>query len=98
MARSLNAVCNGGHVYLIGVLSEPGKGVDVLPILRKSIHLDGVYVGSRAMFSRLNAAVEVNRIEPVIARVYPLDEARAAFEFMQQGSHFGKIVLKLTEA
>ena len=95
MERSLNAVRVGGHVFLIGVLSEPGKGVDVLSVLRKSIHLDGVYVGSRAMFSRMNKAVSVNQIQPVIDRTFPLSEARAAFQHMQNGSHFGKIVLQL---
>ncbi len=95
MERSLNAVCVGGHVYLIGVLAEPGKGVDILPILRKSIHLDGVYVGSRAMFERMNAAVAVNRLQPVIDKVFPLEGARAAFAHLQSGNHFGKIVLSL---
>ena len=95
LARSLNAVRVGGHVHLIGVLSEPGKGVDVLTVLRKSIHLNGVYVGSRKMFEELNRAITVNKIEPVIDRTFPFSEAKAAFEFMQSGSHFGKIVLSL---
>ncbi len=95
LARSLNAVRQAGHVHLIGVLSEPGKGVDVLAVLRKSIVLNGVYVGSRSMFAGLNAAFTANRIEPVIDKVFPLAEARAAFEYLQSGSHFGKIVLAL---
>ena len=95
MERSLNAVRVGGHVYLIGVLSEPGKGVDILSILRKSIHLDGVYVGSRAMFSRMNKAFSATGIQPVIDRTFPLSQARAAYEYMRNGSHFGKIVLDL---
>ncbi|CAN5749413.1 NAD(P)-dependent alcohol dehydrogenase [soil metagenome] len=95
LARSLNAVRYAGHVHLIGVLSEPGKGVDVLSVLRKSIYLNGVYVGSRSMFAGLNAALIANRIEPVIDRVVPLAEARAAFEHLQSGSHFGKVVLAL---
>ncbi len=95
LARSLNAVRQGGHVHLIGVLSEPGKGVDVLTVLRKSIYLNGVYVGSRSMFEGLNAALAANRIEPVIDKVFPLEDARAAFEHLQNGSHFGKVVLSL---
>ncbi len=95
LPRSFHAVRVGGHVHLIGVLSEPGKGVDVLAVLRKSLHFNGIFVGSREMFSRLNAALIANRIEPVIDRVFPLAEARAAFEHMQSGSHFGKIVLDL---
>ena len=95
ISRSLNAVRVSGHVHLIGVLSAPGKGVDVLPVLRKSIYLNGVYVGSRAMFGRMNAAFAANRWQPVIDRVFPLREARAAFEEMERGSHFGKLVLSL---
>ncbi len=95
LAKSLNAVRQGGHVHLIGVLSEPGKGVDVLTVLRKSIYLNGVFVGSRSMFEGLNAALGANRIEPVIDRVFPFAESRAAFEHLQSGSHFGKVVLAL---
>ncbi len=96
LEKSLRAVRVGGHVNLIGVLSEPGKGVNVVPILTKSIHFNGIYVGSREMFARLNAAILAKRIEPVIDRVFPLAEARAALEHMKSGSHFGKIVLSLT--
>lgn len=96
LERSLNAVCPGGHVYLIGVLSEPGKGVNVMPVLVKSVHLDGVYVGSQAMFACMNAAIEVNRLKPVIDRVFPLADARAAFEHLRSGNHFGKVVLSLS--
>ncbi len=95
LSRSLNAAAVGGHIYLIGVLTEADKGVDVLPVLRKSLHLDGVYVGSRSMFSHLNQAITASRIDPVIDRVYALAEARSAFETMQGGSHFGKILLDL---
>ena len=69
--RSFKAVRPAGHIFLIGVLSEPGKGVDVLPILSKSIHLEGVYVGSRTMFTRLNAALTATHTAPIIDRVFP---------------------------
>ncbi len=96
MSRSFNAVRPSGQIYLIGILCEPGKGVDVLPVLRKSIHLNGVYVGSRAMFTRMLAAFEANALEPVMDRTFPLGEAKVAFEYLQSGRHFGKIVLSLT--
>ncbi len=95
LPRSFNAVRVGGHIHLIGLLSDPGKGVDAMAVLRKSLHFNGIYVGSREMFARLNAALEVNGLEPVIDRVFALAEAKAAFAYMQAGSHFGKIVLNL---
>jgi NADPH:quinone reductase-like Zn-dependent oxidoreductase len=36
-------------------------------------------------------------VKPVVDRVFALSEARAAFEHMQSGSHFGKIVLSLQD-
>ncbi len=96
LPRSFKAAAPEAHIYLIGVLSEPGKGVDVMPVLQKSLHLDGVYVGSRAMFERMNTAFAANRLKPVIDQVFPLADFRSAFDQMDRGSHFGKLVLSLT--
>jgi NADPH:quinone reductase-like Zn-dependent oxidoreductase len=98
ITKSLSAVRPAGHVHVIGVLSgatPDAPGIDVRSILSKSIHVNGIYVGSRAMFERMNAAISANKLKPVIDRVFPLSHARDAFEHMQSGSHFGKIVLSL---
>jgi NADPH:quinone reductase-like Zn-dependent oxidoreductase len=39
-------------------------------------------------------AIDHHRIEPVVDKVFPWTEARAAFEAMRGGEHFGKIVLQ----
>jgi NADPH:quinone reductase-like Zn-dependent oxidoreductase len=97
ITKSLNAVRPAGHVHVIGVLSgtgpDAGPNLDVRSILTRSVHINGIYVGSRAMFQRMNAAIAANNLKPVIDRVFPLANFRAAFEHMQHGSHFGKIVL-----
>jgi NADPH:quinone reductase-like Zn-dependent oxidoreductase len=99
ITKSLSAVCPAGHVHVIGVLSgtgpDSGAGIDVRSVFTKSVHINGIYVGSRAMFQRMNAAISANNLKPVIDRTFPLSEAGAAFEHMQKGSHFGKIVLSL---
>jgi NADPH:quinone reductase-like Zn-dependent oxidoreductase len=97
LGRSLKSVRPSGHVYVIGVLSGPGEGIDVRAVLTKSLYVCGVYVGSEAMFARMNAAFAANGVKPVVDRVFALSEARAAFEHMQSGSHFGKIVLSLQD-
>lgn len=103
--KSLSAIRPAGHVHVIGVLSGtgtnagPGReapgGIDVRSVLTKSVHINGIYVGSRAMFERMNAAISANNLKPIIDRVFPITDFRAAFEHMQKGSHFGKIVLSL---
>ena len=42
----------------------------------------------------MNRAIAVHKLRPVVDRVFPWTEARAAFEYMREGKHFGKIVLK----
>lgn len=97
LPRSLKAITSGGRIYLIGVLAGKGQLIDPTPIVAKAIHLEGVYVGSRAMYARMIAAIEANHIHPIIDRAFPLTQAREALAYMQSGSHFGKIVLSLRD-
>ena len=39
--------------------------------------------------------MEQNQLRPMIDRVFPFDEARAAYEHLESASHFGKVVLTL---
>ncbi|WP_404789694.1 NAD(P)-dependent alcohol dehydrogenase [Altericista sp. CCNU0014] len=94
LERSLRSTRVGGRVSLIGVLSGAGE-VNHTYILRNSIDVQGIYVGSREMFEAMNRAIALHQIKPVIDRVFPLDEAPAAYRHLQSGSHFGKVVMQL---
>lgn len=94
LAKSINSVRIGGHVAVIGALSGAGEGVNPIPILMRSIRLQGVFVGSRKMFEDLNRAVETNGIKPVIDRTFAFEETTDALRYMDSGAHFGKIVIK----
>jgi NADPH:quinone reductase-like Zn-dependent oxidoreductase len=91
LEKSLNAVRVGGTVSLIGTLTS--GTVNPMMILRKSIRLQGIYVGSREMFEAMNRAMTVRQIRPVIDRVFSFDQTREAFKYMQSAAHFGKIVI-----
>lgn len=95
--QSLRAARVGGMVAQIGVLSGSAMSetVALTPILLKQIRVQGIYVGSRAMFEQMNAAIAKARLHPVIDRVFDFDQAREAFLHMQSASHFGKIVIRI---
>lgn len=95
LERSLRAVKTGGHVALIGVLTGAGGTVNPMLVLMKAIRLQGVFVGSRAMFEAMNKLIVEKQLRPVIDRVFPLSEAIAALKHMESGSHFGKVVMKV---
>jgi NADPH:quinone reductase-like Zn-dependent oxidoreductase len=94
-SQSLRAVRRGGTISLIGVLAGFGE-VNPLPILMKGIHANGIYVGSREMFERMNRAITVAKLQPVIDRVFSMDEISEALRYMESGSHFGKIVVRMS--
>jgi NADPH:quinone reductase-like Zn-dependent oxidoreductase len=92
LEQSLRAVRAGGTVSLIGILAGGG---DFQPnrIFAKTIRLQGIYVGSVAMFEAMNRAIAGASLKPVIDRVFPFAEAAAAYRHLQSGSHFGKVVV-----
>ncbi|MEP7214593.1 MAG: NAD(P)-dependent alcohol dehydrogenase [Acidobacteriota bacterium] len=94
LPRSVNAVRLGGHVALIGALSGPGK-IDPVSVFMRSVRLQGIFVGSRKMFEDLNLALAVGKVRPVIDRVFDFEQAPEALNYMQSGSHFGKIVVRI---
>jgi NADPH:quinone reductase-like Zn-dependent oxidoreductase len=96
LQESLKSVRIGGHIAVIGVLSG---GVEVLQLgwmIATSAKVQGVSVGSREMFEAMNRAIALHGISPVVDKVFAWTDARAAFEAMQAGDHFGKIVLDFT--
>jgi NADPH:quinone reductase-like Zn-dependent oxidoreductase len=93
LGRSLKAVRTGGHIALIGVLSGGGE-VNPLPILMRNVRVQGIYVGSRDMFEAMNRAIALHQLKPVIDRVFPFAEARAALRHLESAAHFGKIVIR----
>jgi NADPH:quinone reductase-like Zn-dependent oxidoreductase len=95
--QSVRACRSGGKIGLIGILSGREAASEIFPIVTKAATVFGIYVGSREMFEGLNRALEQARIRPVIDKVFPFESAREAYEYMENGSHFGKIVIRLGE-
>jgi NADPH:quinone reductase-like Zn-dependent oxidoreductase len=93
--KSFQAVRVGGTVSLIGILTGAGGQINPLPVLLKSLRLQGIYVGSREMFEAMNRALAIQRMRPVIDRVFPFTQTHEAFKLMESAAHFGKIVITL---
>jgi len=93
--RSFEAAAFGGKVALIGFLA--GRGGDINPaiLMMKSGTMVGIGVGSRAMFEDMNRAIEVNKIKPVVDKVFPFDKAADAFRCQAAGDFIGKVVIQI---
>lgn len=60
------------------------------------ITLRSVAIGSRAQFLAMNRAIAVNGLKPVIDRVFPFEDARAAYQYYEEIHPFGKVIISLS--
>jgi NADPH:quinone reductase-like Zn-dependent oxidoreductase len=95
LMKSLRAVRMGGTVSVIGALSGGGGEVSPVPVLMKSIRMQGIFVGSREIFERMNRAIAAHAMRPVVVRIFAFGDARAALHYMESGALFGKVVIRV---
>jgi NADPH:quinone reductase-like Zn-dependent oxidoreductase len=93
LARSLKAAGPGGTVVVVGRISGGGVLIEPGALISAAKRLVGVTVGSRTMLEQLVRFVEVNAIAPIIDRVFPFEDAQAAYEYLAAGRHFGKVAI-----
>jgi NADPH:quinone reductase-like Zn-dependent oxidoreductase len=92
LQRSINAARVNGHIAMVGALDTSGS-FNHVPIFMKALRLQGIFVGSKTMFEGMNRAIELSKLRPVIDRTFKFEELPDALNYMQTGSHFGKIVI-----
>lgn len=92
--RSLRALRIGGAIAQVGVLSGSADAppFPFASVLHKQVRIRGIYVGSRNDFEDLNKAINLTQLRPV-GENFPWSQAREALSRMEEGSHFGKLVL-----
>jgi NADPH:quinone reductase-like Zn-dependent oxidoreductase len=93
LPRSIVSTRIAGTIALIGVLA--GGQIDPAQFMRRSIRMQGIYVGSRRMFLDMNRAIEAHGLRPVIDSTFSFAEAREAYRHMEGAGHLGKIVIEM---
>ena len=94
LPRSLRAMRIGGAIAQVGLLSGSAEAVPfpITSVLYRRARIHGIYVGSRQDFEEMNKAISLAQLRPV-GENFPWSQAGAALGRMDEGSHFGKLVL-----
>lgn len=95
LPHALASLGSGGHIALIGGLGGFGGDIPAMALMMGNATVSGIYVGSRADFEAMNAFIQKHGVKPIISRVFPFQDAKAAFELMQSNDFFGKIVIRM---
>jgi NADPH:quinone reductase-like Zn-dependent oxidoreductase len=95
LEQSLRAVAMGGEVGIVGSLAGGSSTIDASAVLGSGACLRAIAAGSRAHLARVARAMTLHESRPVIARVFELDDAPAAFAWYFEGRGFGKTVIRV---
>jgi NADPH:quinone reductase-like Zn-dependent oxidoreductase len=95
--QSIKATAVGGSISVIGMLTGAYGTFDTMPILRKTLRLQGIVAGSVEMFERMNCTIETLGIRPLIDRVFEMRDVVAALKYLASGQHIGKIVVRMSD-
>jgi NADPH:quinone reductase-like Zn-dependent oxidoreductase len=89
----MRAVSRGGRVVIVGNTSGAKAEIDVRFIFGKQIRLIGSTMGTHQDFHDITTLLWSNRLKPIIDRVMPMSQGKEAYEIMEKGEQFGKIIL-----
>ena len=93
--RSMTAVRQGGVVFTVGFVTGSRLEVDLMPLIVKAIRVLGNNTGSVADLAEATAAIAAHRIEPVVDRVFGVDQLAEAYRALAADGHFGKLGIRL---
>jgi Zn-dependent alcohol dehydrogenases len=92
--KSLLSLAQGGRLVTCGATAgaEPNNDLDIM--ISKELKIYGSTLGSRDDFCELLRFLNLVQIHPIIDQKFPLKEAAAAQQRMEDGLQFGKILLQ----
>ncbi|KAK2775455.1 hypothetical protein FQN53_003140 [Emmonsiellopsis sp. PD_33] len=100
IAESINSVRMGGNVSIIGFLSQAKEMPDVASLaLAKAAVVRGISVGSTQLLQELVRYVGRKGLRLPVEKEFGFsaEEAAKAFEYLQSGTHIGKVCIKVSE-
>lgn len=91
--QCLFSLAKGGRLVTCGATTGGEAKLDLRFLFSRQLTLKGSYMGTRSELVRAAVLIGQGQLHPVIDRVLPLQEARAAQELMLSRRIFGKLVL-----
>jgi NADPH:quinone reductase-like Zn-dependent oxidoreductase len=93
LEQSIQASALNGQINFIGRLSDAASKIDISLLYNSVATLRVIFAGNRAQFITMNRAIAVNRLKPIIDRVFSFDKVVDAFHYYEKTRPFGKVVV-----
>src|SRR5882724_5400853 len=91
--ESVKCLKPGGTLVTCGATTGYDAKIDLRFLFSRQLSLLGSYMGTMGELHEVMKHIFSGKLKPVVDKVFPLQEARAAHQYLQNSRMFGKVVL-----
>ena len=105
LAATLQTLRPLGRLILVGLTGGRRADLDLGLLLRLRLRIEGTVLRARSVAEKTQLTrsfvesvlpmLESGTVSPVVDRVFPLDEVRAAHDYLESNASFGKVVVRI---
>jgi NADPH2:quinone reductase len=104
VAKSVKCVNDFGRVIVYGAATGETPQLDTRLLYTKGASVHGLWLSylsanqplMQSAWKQLSQWIDAGQLNPVIGKVFPLEQSRDAYTLMKEGKNYGKIVLKIS--
>jgi NADPH:quinone reductase-like Zn-dependent oxidoreductase len=93
--ESLRSLRRGGRLVTCGATSGPQVNLDIRRLFWHHWSILGSTMGNAAEYAEIVRRLGKGDLRPIVDRVYPLAQARDAYQHLAKGEQLGKVALEL---
>src|SRR5881394_756881 len=93
--ESLRCLGRGGRLVTCGATTGPQVGIDLRRLFWHHWSILGSTMGNAAEYAEIIRRLGRGELRPTVDRVYPLSQAREAYERLERGEQLGKITVEI---
>ncbi|MFB6457166.1 NAD(P)-dependent alcohol dehydrogenase [Chitinophaga sp. Hz27] len=95
LPQSIRAVQATGQISMIGSMATGDPLSNPNLLLTTAATIRAIAAGHRQHQQQMNSAVAVNKLRPLIDRVFPFTDAKEAYQYYLKGQYQGKVVVSM---
>jgi len=93
--KSIRVLAKGGRVVTCGGTTGPMLVTDVRRLFWGGYSILGSTMGNDAEYAAIVAELAAGRLRPVVDRVFPLEQVREAYTYLDQAAQLGKVAVEI---
>jgi NADPH:quinone reductase-like Zn-dependent oxidoreductase len=93
--KSVRSLARGGRLVTCGATTGPAGPIDLRVLFARQLSLLGSFMGSKGDLLQAAGLFFQGRLRPIVDRTFPLADAAAAQQMIEQREQFGKVVLEV---